>query len=115
TITCIDQLRGMKSITATKLLFMYRNQRRLLRGCREIQHCECSPLKNFPPDEVLGFEKDSGAAGGGGKIGVNGTPQKGSFDDALAGATMLDEFLSETKFIWDYGEESVAEREHKQQ
>ena len=69
---------------------MYRNQRRLLRGCREIQHCECSPLKNFPPDEVLGFEKDSGAAGGGGEIGVNGKPQKGSFDDALTGATMLE-------------------------
>lgn len=97
---------------------MYRNQRRLLRGCHGIEHRECSSLKNFPPDEVVGFMKGSGAAGGGGKVGVHGEPQKGSFDDAAARAKMLDEFRYESKHLTKkdfWNDDEIAETTQKLQ
>ncbi|CUG88032.1 Hypothetical protein, putative [Bodo saltans] len=105
----IDDLLGLKDMTVTKLLFMYCSQRRLLRGCRGNQLYECSPLKNFPPDEVIGFVKGSGAAGGAGMVGVNGEPQKGSFDDAETRAKMLDEFRFERSHLLGSDDDACAE------
>ncbi|CUG87514.1 bacterial-type amidase, putative [Bodo saltans] len=116
------------SITAEELLCMHRNQRLLLRGCRDVQYTSTAlidfsylPLERFPLDEVIGFAKGSGAAGGGGRVDANGKPQKGSFDDALAFAKMLDEFRSKTNdFIkipdWRRGDDAyAAEQKHKLQ